>query len=170
MRIALLLVLLSSAATATAAPNVCSLLTPAEISAALPGAQAGKPDSSREKYGISACEWPTGNGRFVAQHWKSGGDSAQDEIEAMVLGIVDPMKRNATANVRFETLAGVGDQSIAVVEVRDDKRGILTDAALLVAKRGDQVLMLAASGLARGDRAKALAALRTLAQKSLARL
>ena len=171
MRIALSLLLLAGAAAATAAPrNVCSLLTPAEISAYLPGAKAGKPEASREKYGVTACEWDTGGGTFFVQNWKSEGDSARDEIEALMLGVVDPMKRNAMANVRFETIQGLGDQAVAVVEVKDEKRSILNDAAMLIEKRGDQVLMLAATNAARGDRAKVLAALKSLAQKSLARL
>jgi hypothetical protein len=171
MRISLLLALLACGASATAAPrNVCSLLTPAEISAFLTGAKAGKPEPSREKYGITACEWDTGVGTFFLQNWKSEGDSARDELEALMLGVIDPMKPKAMANVRFETLAGVGDQAVAVVEVKDEKKSILNDAAILVAKRGDQVLMLAATNAARGDRATVLAALKALAQKSLARL
>lgn len=171
MRLALSLALLVGVATATAAPKqVCTLLTPSEISALMPGAQAGKPEVSREKYGITACEWDTGSGKFLLQSWKSEGDSARDEIEALMLGVVDPMKRNAMANVRFETIASVGDQAVAVVEVKDEKRSILNDVAMLIAKRGDQVLVLAASSAARGDRSKVLAALRSLAQKSLARL
>jgi hypothetical protein len=172
MRILLFaLVLLAGGATASAAPrNICPLLTPAEISAFWPGAKAGKPDFTREKYGITACDWDNDIGTFILQNWKSEGDSARDEIEALMIAVIDPMKSSAMANIRFETLAGVGDQAVAVVEVRDEKKSILNEAAMLITKRGDQVLMLAATNAARGDRAKVIAGLKSLAQKSLARL
>jgi hypothetical protein len=170
-RAILALILFTGYVAATpAATNPCSLLTAGEISAVLPGAKAGKPDASREKYGISACEWSTQNGRFIAQRWQSEGDSAMDEIRTLMMGIVDPMKSSALANVRFETFTGIGEQAVAVVEVKDPKRGIIGEAATLVAKRGDQVLMLIAPELTRRDRAKALAALQSLAQKSIGRL
>ena len=165
------LVLAAVGSIATAAPrNVCTLLTAAEISAGFPGAKAGKADFSRNEYGITACEWDTATGTFILQNWKSEGDSALDEMEALMIGVIDPLKNSAMANIRFETMSGVGDQAVAVVEVKDEKKSILNDVAMLIAKRGDQVLVLAATNAARGDRAKVLAGLKSLAQKSLARL
>ena len=158
------------AAAAPAATPPCSLITPSEVSAILPGAKAGQPDTSREKYGVFGCEWRTQQSRLLVQRWQSEGDSAMDEIRALMEGMVDPMKSSAINTVRFETLSGVGDQAVAVVEATDKQRGIINDAALLVAKRGDQVLIVYAPELTRSDRAKALAALKALAQKSVARL
>jgi hypothetical protein len=46
----------------------------------------------------------------------------------------------------------------------------MNDAAMLVMQKGDQILVLAAPELARLDRVKALAALRSLGERAASRL
>ena len=72
--------------------------------------------------------------------------------------------------VRYETIPGIGEQAMALVEKQDDARGILTDAAMLVTLRTGQFLELQSQDLARGDRTAALKSLATLARSAVARL
>lgn len=172
---ALMLLLLAAigwinTAEAAAPKDPCGLLKVSEVSAAFPGAKTGKVDTTRQEYGIIACEWPTARSRFVVQFWDSAGSSAKEEASGLMLGVIDPLKPGAGNNIRYETITDVGDAAVAAVEARDDKRGILSDLALLVVKKGDKILVLLSSELARGDRAKALAALKSLGQSSAARL
>ncbi|MFM9888547.1 MAG: hypothetical protein ACKVQT_36455, partial [Burkholderiales bacterium] len=76
----------------------------------------------------------------------------------------------AAANVRYETIKGVGDEAIALVEPADPKRGILTDSAYLITQRGDQQAMLFSSTLAKRDRAEALKKLEELGKAAAGRL
>ena len=155
---------------APAAKGPCALLKQSEVAAVFPGAKAGEVDTSREQYGITACVWNTASSRFVAQYWKAVGGSAQDEAKGLMLGVVDPLKPGAANNVRIETVTGVGDQAVAAVETQDEQRGILGDMAMLTVQKGDQILVLMAPELAHMDRAKALAALKSLGSSSASRL
>jgi hypothetical protein len=149
----------------------CALLAQSEVKAVFAGAAPGQPDASRQNYGIAACEWPTQQGLFIAQLWKSEDTSAFDEARSLMLGFLDPMKSNADAHVRYETVAGVGQQAVAVVETKDVQRGIMNDIALLVTLNGDQTLvLLAPPQFARRDRAAALASLKSLAKGAASRL
>jgi hypothetical protein len=149
----------------------CALLTQSEVKAAFAGAGAGQPDASRQKYGIAACQWPTQQGHFIAQVWKSEEASALTEARSLMLGFLDPMKSNPDANVRYETIAGVGQQAVAVVETKDVQRGVMIDVSLLVTLKGDQTLvLLAPPDFARRDRAAALTTLKSLAKTAVSRL
>jgi hypothetical protein len=158
------------AVSALAADHPCRLLADAEVRAAFPGAKAGVPETTREQYGIRACVWATQGGNFALQRWAAKPLSVDNEIRGLSIGFLDPVKATARTAVRYETVPGIGDQAMAVVETQDDKRGILTDAALLIAQRGDQLIELQSQELARGDRAAALQALATLGRSAAARL
>jgi hypothetical protein len=147
----------------------CRLLTTAEVGAVFAGAKAGVPERTREKYGITACEWHTSNGLFVLQLWTGEQDSTEDEIRGLVTGIVDPLKPAAKQSVRYER-ADVGAPAMIVVERQNVQTGILNDAALLVTQKGEQVVVLHASDLARRDRAVAIRALSSLGQRVVSRL
>jgi hypothetical protein len=156
---------------ATPAAGPCALLAQSEVKAVFAGAGPGQRDTSRQNYGIDACQWPTQQGPFIAQLWKSEEASALNEARSLMLGFLDPMKSVADANVRYEAVAGVGQQAVAVVETKDAQRGITYDVALLVALKGDQTLvLLAPPDLARRDRAAALASLKSLAKSAASRL
>jgi hypothetical protein len=155
---------------AASTDGACRLLETAQVSAALSGAKRGEADNSRQQYGISACEWSTGRGRFAAQYWKSEHPSAKDEASGLMVGDLDPLKGGARANVRYQAVEGVGEQAVAVVESKDAQRGILDDVAMLVVQRGNVILVLIAPELARSDRNAALRLLTALGQSAAARL
>jgi uncharacterized protein DUF3558 len=158
-----------AAAAPLEADSPCRLLTDAEVRAVFPGAKPGAPERSREEYGIKACEWDTDTDRFVVQVWTAKG-SVDDEIRGLASGFVEPFNAGAQNNIRYETIAGVGEQAMAVVETQDQKRGILSDAALLVAKHGNQILELQSQQLPHRARATALQALTTLGHEAVARM
>lgn len=161
----------AAAAAEPAGAGACRLLQLGEVKEVFAGAKRGEVDTSREQYGISACEWMTDNGLFVAQYWKNeDATTAQNEASGLVLGAVDPLKPSARNAVRYETIQGVGEQAVAVIEAEDAARGVLSDFAMLVAQRGDHILVLIAPQLARVDRAKALAGLQSLGQAAAKRL
>ena len=160
------------AATGTppATDDACRLLSDADVRAVFPGAGHGVRETTREKYGIRACVWETKGGRFALQRWTAKPSTVGDEIRGMALGVLDPLKPAARSSVRYETIAGIGDQAMAMVESQSDARGILADAAMLMTQRGDQLIELQSSELGRGDRGAALQSLTTLARAAVARL
>ena len=163
----------SVASPASAAPveadSPCRLLTDAEVRAVFPDAKPGVPERSREEYGIKACMWDTDGGPFVLQRWSAKG-SVDNEIRGLASGFVDPTNSAAQNNIRYETIAGVGEQAMALVETKDEKRGILSDGAVLVAQHGKQILELQSQDLPHRTRAAALQALTTLGREAVARL
>ena len=152
------------------ANSPCRLLTDAEVRAVFPGAKSGVPERSREEYGIKACVWDMDTDRFVLQTWASKGGNADNEIRGLASGFVDPLNAGAQNNVRYETIAGIGEQAMAMVETQDEKRGILSDAALLVAQHGNRILELQSQELPHRTRAAALQALTTLGREAVARM
>lgn len=153
-----------------AADDPCRLLTNPEVRGIFPEAEAGQRERTREKYGITACIWKTPTGVFALELWTLEENSVDSEIRGLSSAFIDPVNPAARDNVRFETIAGVGEAAMAVVEVRDEQRGIVADVALLVSQRGTQVLEVESSDLPRGDRAAALRALTTLAKLADARM
>ena len=155
---------------AVAADGPCRLLTDAEVRVVFPDAHAGKRDRSREQYGIRTCVWDGDRSRFAVEVWSAKPGSVENEIRGLASGFIDPVKPGAVNNVRFEPIAGVGDQAFAVLETRDAARGILGDAAVLVTQRGDQVVVLQSNDLARRERGAALKALAALGRSAVGRL
>jgi hypothetical protein len=158
------------AAAAMEPDSPCRLLTDAEVRGVFPGVKAGQPERSREEYGIKACQWSADGGRFVAEVWKAKGSTADNEIHGLVEGFIDPVNPSAANNVRYEPIGGVGEQAFAVIETQDAKRGILSDAALLVARKDNLILVLLSDDLAHRDRATALHALTDLGGAAAKRL
>jgi hypothetical protein len=156
--------------TTLAADDPCRLLTTAEVRGVFPEAKPGVRERTREKYGITACVWDTPTGKFVLQLWTADANSLDDEIRGLSSGFIDPTNSAARDNVRFETIAGVGEAATAVVETRNEQKGILNDVAMLMSQRGTQILDVASSDLPRGDRAVALQALTNLAKLADARM
>lgn len=152
-----------------AADDPCRLLTTAEVRGVFPEAKAGVRERTREKYGISACVWDTPTGKFVLQLWTADAHTLDDEIGGLSAGFIDPANSAARGNVRFETITGVGEVAIAVVEPRNEQKGILTDVAVLMSQRGTRILDVESTDLSHGDRAVALQALTGLAKLADAR-
>jgi hypothetical protein len=149
--------------------NPCRLLSDAEVAAVFRGSKSGIPERTREKYGITACVWSTPGGSFAVQLWTGEPGTAEDEIRGLMIGIVDPLKPSAQGSVRFETV-DVGERAMVAIEKQDAQRGILNDAAVLVTQRGEQILVLQSTELARRERPAALAALTSLAKQAVSRL
>ncbi|MET0509685.1 MAG: hypothetical protein ABWZ78_16140 [Burkholderiaceae bacterium] len=149
----------------------CSLLSAGEVRKFYPKAAAGVRERTREKYGIVACTWDHPAGTLVTQVTlgaKPG--SAGEEARGIAFGFVDPLKPGAGKSIRYEAIAGVGDEAVAVVEKQDEKQGILSPAAYLYTQRGDRQLAIIAVDLARGDRVSALRTLQDIGKAAAARL
>ena len=157
------------AADELAPADPCRLLTTADVGTVFAGAKAGVPERTREKYGITACQWDTPGGRLVLQLWEGEPNSTENEIRGLVTGVVDPLKPSAQQSIRYERV-NVGTPAMVVVERANAQAGILNDCALLVTQRGEQVVVLFSTGLAQRDRAAAIRALSSLAERAVGRL
>ena len=136
----------------------CTVVPLSDVQKAFPGAKPGERNTRKEKYGVTECAWKDGSGVVVfgVQEF-FGSDSATDETKGFVLAMVDGKTANAR-NVRYEILTGVGlgNEAVAFVEARDDKRGIVQEGAMLVLHRGQRTLWLTSPTLPQRDRAAAL--------------
>jgi hypothetical protein len=160
----------AEAALPTDPTNPCTLLRDGEVAKVLEGVGPGTRERSREEYGIAACVWSGKPGRVLAQVWTATGSSAEDEIRGLAAGVVDPFNAAAANNLRLEKLVGVGDEAFAIIESHDAQRGILGEMSLLVARKGEHVLVIYADDLARRERPAALAALQSLGRSAADRL
>lgn len=151
----------------------CTVLPLSDVQKAFPGTKPGERDSRKEKYGLTECNWKDGGGSvvFVVQEFY-GSDSAMDEAKGMANGFVDPLKTASARNLRYEVLSGVGlgNEAVAIVEARDDKRGIVSDGAMLVLHRGQRTLFLTSPVLQARDRAAALKTFEALGRIAAKRL
>ena len=152
----------------------CALLTTAEMQQAFPGTKSGQLDRKLEKDGILRCEWVHNAGRVVLVAGDdSADDSPEDEAKTFMSAFVDPLRPDAERRVRVETLPGVGDKAVAIVERQDTANGITQNGAILVVRRGKrQVALLAVppGDLARRERADALKVLSDLGKAIAKRL
>jgi hypothetical protein len=163
------LTVLGPASTAEAQGDPCALLTTTEVRQALPGSKPGRVDRGLEKEGIFRCEWDAPDGPLLlAAGQDAEEDTPKDDAEVLALGLVNPARADALRPVRFETLPGVGDAAVAVVERRDEARGILQDGAILVVRRGKRQVWIMAPALSRRERSEALRVLGELG-KAIAR-
>jgi len=146
------------------ADGPCSLLTIAEIHQAFPDPKPGEPEGAR------SCVWSHRGGRLSIVIASSSSRSLREEASWFTGDSLDPFRRDATANVRFESLRGVGDEAIAVVEAADLRRGILDHTATLLVRRRSRQVTLIAPALVRRDRAEALRLLEQLGAAAAARM
>jgi len=153
-------------------PDPCALLTPAEMQQAFPGTKPGRIDRKLETNDILRCEWTYDTGRVVLISGADNDDDLPvDDAKTFMMSFVDPRRPDAEHRVRFETLPGVGDTAVAVLERGDAAKGITQDGVVLVVRRGKrQVALLAVppGDLARRERADALRVLSDLG-KAIAR-
>jgi hypothetical protein len=148
----------------------CALLTTAEVQRAFPGSQPGKLDRKNEKRGVLACVWSTPTGVLSIISGDDTGESPKDEAEGWTLTFLDPLRDDAQRHVRYETLAGVGDQAVAVVERQDKTKGFAQNGAILVVRRGKRQISVLSTELARRERAEALLILADLGKAIAKRL
>ncbi len=156
----------------SSAPAVdpCKLLTAAEVRRAFPDAKSGTIDHSLEEYGTVSCLWDHSGGRFSLQVYQGEQDTIETEIRGMALMFLDPLKAGANQHVRYEIIKDVGDQARAIVETADEKKGFLTDSAMLLAQRKGLQLTLMSTQLAKRGRADALKLLEELGRAAANRL
>ncbi|MDZ4814242.1 MAG: hypothetical protein SGI99_16775 [Pseudomonadota bacterium] len=152
-----------AAASGSVAGDPCNLLTDAEVHDVFNGATAGKRDRSVDKYAIFSCVWDTPNDRLTVQTFAAKPGAVADELRSRVQGSIDPMLAGAADHIRYQSIAGIGDEAMMVVEKANPELGILADMALLATQRGDRVAILfTGTSLVSGDRDSALKALETL--------
>jgi hypothetical protein len=116
---------------------------------------------------LTECEWKDGSGQVVLTVQEFyGKDSAMDEARGAGMGF------GAANNVRYEVLptVGLGNEAVALVELKDAKRGIVTSGAMLVLHRGPRTLFVASPRLQERDRPAALKALEELGRVAAKRL
>jgi hypothetical protein len=133
----------------------CGLLTTAEVQQAFPGAKPGARDRGLEKAGVLRCSWNHPAGLLVLLA-SDEDESAKEGAEGLTPAFLDPLRPDAGDRVRYEALAGVGDQAVVVLERQDKARGFMQDGAILVVQRGKHQVALLSSDLARRERAEAL--------------
>jgi hypothetical protein len=149
----------------------CALLLDAEVSTAFPGAASGKRNRGLEGHGILTCTWDTPTDRFVVQVFEAKSGSVEDELRSRMSGSIDPTMAGAGSHVRYETIGGVGDEAMLVLEKADAKGGILADTAVLVTQRGDRrAVLFTGASLAAADRAFARKTIETLGRQVAERL
>lgn len=150
----------------------CTVVPLAEVQKAFPGAKPGERSTRKEKYGLTECTWKDGSGVLVfgVQEFY-GSDSAMEETKSLGQAMVEGKTANAR-NVRYEILSGVGlgNEAVALVEARDDKRGIVSEGAMLTLHRGDRTLWLTSPTLPQRDRAAALKTFEALGRIAAKRL
>ena len=136
--------------------SLCALLPLSEVRRLYPDAAAGVPDLSLAKRGIVRCTWKHGAGTLFLVTGDDTGDTAAEEAESWSLAILDPLRNDAARHVRYETVRGIGDAAVAVVERRDAAKGVMQDGAYISVRRGASLVTILAPDLARGNRAEAL--------------
>jgi hypothetical protein len=150
--------------------NPCALLTDSEVREVFGEAASGQRDHSVDHYGIRSCVWETHNDRFVVQTFTAESGTAEDELRGRVQGGIDPTMAGAAQRVRYEPVAGIGDNAMMVAEAANAQYGIFTDMAILVTRRGDRgVVLFSGLAFAGGDRGKALTALEQLGRSAARR-
>jgi hypothetical protein len=158
-----------SAATHGPTNDPCTLVTDGEMGKAFAGARAGKRDHSLDKYGIATCTWESPANTIVAQIFAAKG-SAADEVRGRMDGYIDPVKPGAGDQVRYVTIAGLGDEATASAVKADAAQGILSDGAVLGVRRGERMAVLFTHNLVDGDTAATIAALQEVGLSAAARL
>lgn len=159
----------TEAAQAVAGEGPCGLLTNEEVRRIFPDARNGTLDRRNEKHGILNCEWAHKGGRFMivaGEEYQTPAEEARGWVDSFV----DPMNGSASSRVRFETISGVGDAAVAVVERADKAKGFMQNGAYIVVRRAQRQVMLASPDLATRERAAALAALTELGRAAAGRL
>lgn len=151
----------------TAAKGLCQLLTQGEVAAVFPGAEAGVVNRIPVE-GASACVWNTPAGLLSLQSWPAQ-DSVADEMKGAIYPSLD-LSKPTDGLIHYETVTGVGDEALAAVARKDEARGIVSDTAILVCRRGDKILLVIANDLAQRDHAQALAALQSLGSSAAGRM
>jgi hypothetical protein len=159
----------TTASTTGPTEDPCALTTDSDVRRSFAGAKAGKRDHSLDKYDIATCTWDTPTNMVVVQIFTAKG-TVEDELRSRASGAIDPVKPGAGKNIRYEKLAGVGEDTMVAAEQGDAAQGLFNDIAVLVTRRDDRMAVLFARSLIDGDRPATLKALQELGGKAAGRL
>jgi hypothetical protein len=158
-----------SMATAASGDDPCAIVSKGEVRDVFPGAEAGKPDHSMDQYGMASCTWELPTNTLAAQTFKST-NTAGEELRGRMLGFLDPLQPGLREKIQYDTIAGLGDEAVAVAVKADAAQGILADSAMLGIRKGDRMVVLFTRGLVDGDAAASKKALEALGGKAASRL
>ena len=165
-------VAVAQAPTKVPSGDPCTVVPLSDVQKAFPGAKPGERSTRSEKYGITECAWKDGSGVVVfgVQEFY-GNHSAMEEARGLGQAMVEGKTANER-NVRYEVLTGIGlgNEAVAFVESRDDKRGIVIEGAMLALHRGQRTLLLTSLVLPQRDRAASLQTFEALGRIAVKRL
>ena len=139
----------------------CTLLTAAEVRAAVKGASAGQRDHFNEEHGIARCVWKSANGAPLLKIELVAVRAGRNAADDMVRG------RPPGAQVRK---LGIGEGGIAYYLPRDPKVGLARDMATAGTRSGKVEISLSSDELARHGASPALDAFEALLKQAVARL
>jgi hypothetical protein len=150
----------------------CTILPLGAVQKAFPGAQAGVRRLDIEKYGLTQCSWSRSKGEvlFGTQEGYTTEATVMDDAQGEAFGYLDPSMPAAKRGARFEPITGLGVDAIAFIETKDPKRGIVTDGAFLVLRKGLHTVTLVIPPPLGTDRAATLKLLEQLGRVAAKRL
>jgi F0F1-type ATP synthase membrane subunit c/vacuolar-type H+-ATPase subunit K len=163
------------ASSASTSMQACRLLAMGEVKSIIPEVTTSRNPGGSDFDGGIVCEWGDGKRKYPLVSIRLWVDAPPDEgametARDLGQGLADPMRPAAQAAIRFERMAGVGQEAIAVVERADPGKGILATGAFIVVKKGTNVFLLTYSPLAERERKIALAELKKLGALAASRL
>jgi hypothetical protein len=158
-----------SMSTTASADDPCTLVSKGEVRSAFPGAEPGKRDQSTDQYGIASCKWELPTNTLAVQTFRSTNTAGQ-ELRGRMLGFLDPLQPGLREKIQYDTIAGLGDEAVAVAVKADQAQGILADSAMLGIRKGDRMAVLFTRTLVDGDVAATRKALEALGRNAAARL
>jgi len=159
----------ASPSVAAVADDPCAIVSKDEVRAAFPGAESGKRNHTMDQYGMASCTWELPTSTLAVQIFKSA-HTVDDEVRGRMSGFLDPMQPGLREKVQYDTIAGLGDEAVAVAVKADQANGILADSAMLGIRRGERTAVLFTSTLIDGDADGTKKALQALGRKAVARL
>jgi hypothetical protein len=155
--------------TAASPDDPCSIVSKGEVREAFPGAESGERDHSMDQYGMASCKWELPANTLAVQLFKST-NTAGEELRGRMLGFLDPLQPGLREKIQYDTIAGLGDEAVAVAVKADQAQGILADTAMLGIRKGDRMAVLFTRTLVGGDVAATAKALESLGRKAVSRL
>lgn len=134
----------AGSASAVHESDPCKLLDLASIRRALPGAGDGVRDHRADDIGLASCVWQSPKGRIVLQTGTGAPQEPKELVGLVVTGNLDP-RPGRQDPIRYESLPGIGDHAVAVVEEINAEKGILGSIAAAGVQKGDRKLTLMTS-------------------------
>lgn len=154
---------------AASGDDPCAIVSKNEVRAVFPGAEAGKRNHTMDQYGMASCTWELPTSKLAVQIFTST-NTAGEEVRGRMLGFLDPLQPGLRGKIQYDTIAGLGDEAVAVAVKADQAQGILADTAMLGIRKGSRMAVLFTSTLVDGDPAASKKALQALGGSAASRL